>query len=88
MFRYGHIALTCPTKRTMILKKSDDVDSEHPSPHSPSREESSSSSKTKTCEGVSMLVRHMIDQVQSEVSQLKDKTFFKQDASLISGFAL
>jgi len=29
---YKHIALNCPTKRTMILKKSNDVESEHSSP--------------------------------------------------------
>jgi len=43
---YNHIALNCPTKRTMILKKSNDVESEHSSPHSLSKE-SFSSSKTK-----------------------------------------
>jgi len=43
---YNHITLNCPTKRSMILKKSNDVESEHSSPHSLSKE-SSSSSKTK-----------------------------------------
>jgi len=43
---YNHIALNCPTKRTMILKKSNDVESEHSSPHSLSKEPSYSS-KTK-----------------------------------------
>ena len=43
---YNHIALNCPTKSTMILKKSNDVESENSSPNSLSKE-SSSSSKTK-----------------------------------------
>jgi len=43
---YNHIALNCLTKRTMILKKSNDVESEHSSPLSLSKQYSSSS-KTK-----------------------------------------
>jgi len=56
---YNHIALNCPTKRTMILKKSNDVECEHSSPHSLSKE-SSSSSKTKIFEKYPMLLRRMI----------------------------
>ena len=56
---YNHIPLNCPTKKTMILKKSNDVESEHSSPHSLSKE-SSYSSKTKIFEKDPLLLRRMI----------------------------
>jgi len=73
---YNHIALNCPTKRTMILKKSNDVESEHSSPHSFSKE-SSSSSKTKIYEKDPMLLRHMIGQDQSELEPTQRENIFQ-----------
>ena len=73
---YNHIALNCPTKRTMILKKSNDVESEHSSPHSLSKE-SSSSSKTKIFEKDPMLLRRMIGQDQSELEPTQRENIFQ-----------
>jgi len=71
----------------MILKKSNDVESKHSSPRSLSKE-SSSSSKTKIFEKDPMLLRRMIGQDQSELEQLKEKTFFNLNEKLTNGFAL
>ena len=72
---YNHIALNCPTKRTMILKKSNDVESEHSSPHSLSKE-SSSSSKTKIFKKDPMLLRRMIGKDQSELEPTQRENIF------------
>jgi len=60
----------------MILKKSNDVESEHSSPYSLSKE-SSSSSKTKICEKDPMLLRCMIDQDQSELEPTQRENIFQ-----------
>ena len=78
---YNHIALNCPTKRTMILKKSDDVESEHSSPHSLSKE-STSSSKTKIFEKDPMLLRHMIGQDQSELEPTQRENIFQSTCKI------
>ena len=57
-----------PNQKDHDLKESNDVESEHSSPHSLSKE-SSSSSKTKIFEKDPMLLRRMICQDQSELSQ-------------------
>ena len=72
---YNHIVLNCPTKRTMILKKSNDVESEHSSPHSLSKE-SSSSSKTKIFKKDPMLLRRMIGKDQSELEPTQRENIF------------
>jgi len=60
----------------MILKKSDDVESEHSSPHSLSKG-SSSSSKTKIFEKDTMLLRRMIGQDQSELEPTQRENHFQ-----------
>jgi len=60
----------------MTLKKSNDVESEHSSPPSPSKIVSSSSSETKTYEVNHMLVRCIIDQVQNELEPTQRELFF------------
>ena len=59
----------------MILKKSNDVESEHPSPHSLSKEPSSSS-KTKIFEKDPMLLTRMIGQDQSELEPTQRENIF------------
>ena len=60
----------------MILKKSNDVESEHSSPHSLSKEPSSSS-KTKFFEKHPMLLRRMIGQDQSELEPTQRENTFQ-----------
>jgi len=68
---YKHIALNCITKRTIILKKSNDVESEHsscPFPKSTfSHTSSSSSEKTKYFKGGLLKVRRRLGQVSKEL---------------------
>jgi len=67
---YNHIALNCPTKRTMVLKKSNDVESEHyspPSPKSTSSRTSSSNERIKPLEGGLLMIRHQLVQVSKEL---------------------
>jgi len=65
----------------MILKKSNDVESEHSSPHSLSKE-SSSSSKTKFFEKDPMLLRRMIGQDQSEIEPTQRKNIFQSGCKI------
>ena len=60
----------------MILKKNNDVESEHSSPHYLSKE-SSSSSKTKIYEKDPMLLRRMIGQDQSELEPTQREKIFQ-----------
>ena len=63
---YGHIALNCPTKRTMALNLKKDVESEHsspPSPKSTSSHTTSSSERIKPLKGGSLMIRHQLRQV-------------------------
>jgi len=59
-----------------MLKKSIDVESEHSSPHSLSKE-SSSSSKTKFFEKDPMLLRCMIGQDQIEIEPTQRENIFQ-----------
>ena len=63
-------------KRTMILKKSNDIESEQSSPLSLSKE-SSSSSTTKNFESDPMLIRHMIGQDQNELELIQRENIFQ-----------
>ena len=77
--RYKHIALNCPIKRTMILKKSDD-DSEHfssPSPQITSSNTSSSSiERTKPLESGLLVLRRLLGQVPKELYPSQRQNIF------------
>jgi len=76
---YKHIALNCPMKRTMILKKSDD-ESEHfssPSPQSTSSHTYSSSiERTKPLESGLLMVRRQLGQVPKEIDPSQRQNLF------------
>jgi len=88
---YKHIALNCPIKRTMILKKSDE-ESGHfssPSPQSTSSHTSSSLiERTKPFECGLLMVRRQLGQVLKELDPYQSKTFFMEDALSMTRYVL
>ena len=76
---YKHIALNCPIKRTMFLKKSDD-ESEYfssPSPQSTSSHTSCSSiERTKPLESGLLMVRRQLGQVPKELAPSQRQNLF------------
>ena len=75
---YKHIALNCPIKRKMILKKSDD-ESEHfssSSPQNTSSHTSSSIERTKPLESGLLMVRCQLGQVPKELDPSQRQNLF------------
>jgi len=76
---YGHIASSCPTKRTMALNLKREVKSEHsfpPSPKSTSSHTSSSSERIKPLEGGLLMIRHQLTQVSKELDPSQRQNIF------------
>jgi len=74
---YKHIALNCPIKKTMILKKSDD-ESEHFSSPFPQNTSSHTSSieRTKPFESGLLMVRRQLGQVPKELDPSQRQNLF------------